>query len=85
MELLEIDELAGDGVHAREAEACAPEFDNYVPCYYYNGSEAVDVTDLGGVIVVISYERQCARESRAACVVTPPQAYRTPVRLPSCK
>uniref|UniRef100_A0ACD5ZLM9 Uncharacterized protein n=1 Tax=Avena sativa TaxID=4498 RepID=A0ACD5ZLM9_AVESA len=82
-DLLDIGELAGGGLRAREAEVCAPEYENYVPCYY-NGSEAVDVTDLGGG-VVISYERQCAREGRAACLVAPPRAYRTPVRWPSCK
>jgi hypothetical protein len=82
-DLLDIGELAGGGVRAREAESCAPEYENHVPCYY-NGSEALDVTDLGGG-VVISYERQCAREGRVACLVPPPRAYRTPVRWPSCR
>ncbi|XP_047082555.1 probable pectin methyltransferase QUA2 [Lolium rigidum] len=86
-DLLDIGELAGaGGARAREAEACAPELDTHVPCYY-NGSDALaDVTDLGGG-VVISYERQCAaaREGRVACLVPPPRAYRTPVRWPSCR
>lgn len=82
-DLLDIGELAGGGVRSREADVCAPEYENYVPCYY-NVSDAVDVTDLGGG-VVISYERQCAREGRVPCLVAPPRTYRTPVRWPSCK
>ncbi|KAI4967072.1 hypothetical protein ZWY2020_031070 [Hordeum vulgare] len=82
-DLLDIGVLAGGGLRSREAEVCAAEYENYVPCYY-NGSDAVDVSDLGGG-VVISYDRQCARDGRATCLVAPPRAYRTPVRWPSSK
>jgi hypothetical protein len=82
-DLLDIGELAGGGVRAREAEVCVPEYENYVPCYY-NVSDAVDVADLGGG-VVISYERQCSREGKIACLVAPPRSYRIPVRWPSGK
>ena len=41
--MLDIGELVGGGVCAKEAEVCPPEYENYVPCYY-------NVTD-----VIISY------------------------------
>ncbi|KAG8072449.1 hypothetical protein GUJ93_ZPchr0006g44855 [Zizania palustris] len=82
-DLLDIGELAGGGVRAREAEVCAPEYENYVPCYY-NVSDAVDVADLGGG-VVISYERRCTRDGKVPCLVAPPRSYRIPVRWPSGK
>lgn len=82
-DLLDIGELAGGGVRAKEAEVCPPEYENYVPCYY-NVTDAVDVSDLGGG-VVISYERQCTRDGRVTCLVTPPRTYRIPLRWPSSK
>nr|CAB3502459.1 unnamed protein product [Digitaria exilis] len=82
-DLLDIGELAGGGVRAKEAEVCPPEYENYVPCYY-NVTDAVDVSDLGGG-VVISYERQCTRDGRVTCLVTPPRTYRIPLRWPSGK
>ena len=82
-DLLDIGELAGVGVRAKEAEACPPEYENYVPCYY-DVTDAVDVSDLGGG-VVISYERQCTRDGRVTCLVAPPRSYRMPVRWPSGK
>jgi putative pectin methyltransferase len=34
---------------------------------------------------VISYERQCTRDGRVACLIAPPRRYRIPVRWPSGK
>jgi putative pectin methyltransferase len=81
--MLEIGELAGGGIHAKEAEVCPPEYKNYMPCYY-NVTDAVDISDLGGGIV-ISYERQCTRDSRVTCLIVPPRRYRIPVWWPSGK
>jgi putative pectin methyltransferase len=81
--MLEIGELAGGGIHAKEAEVCPPEYKNYMPCYY-NVTDAVDISNLGGGIV-ISYERQCTRDSRVMCLIVPPRRYRIPVWWPSGK
>jgi putative pectin methyltransferase len=81
--LLDIDELTGRGIRAKEAEVCPPEYENYVPCYY-NITDAVDISDLGGGIV-ISYEWQCTRDGRVTCLVVLPRRYRIPVRWPSDK
>jgi putative pectin methyltransferase len=52
---------------------CRPEYENYVPCYY-NVTDAVDISDLGGG-VVISYERQCTLDGRVTCLVAPLRRY----------
>jgi putative pectin methyltransferase len=62
---------------------CQPEYENYVPCYY-NVTDAVNISDLGGG-VVISYEQQCTLDGRVTCLVTPLRRYQIPIRWPSDK
>nr|CAD1826909.1 unnamed protein product [Ananas comosus var. bracteatus] len=82
-DLLDIGELSLGLPKSKEIEFCSPEYENYVPCYY-NISQTADSVDLG-LDGPAEYERRCARDSPANCLILPPRNYRIPLRWPSGK
>ena len=80
-DLTQIRELSLGVSILKEVEFCAPEFVNFVPCYY-NVSETLDLRDFDRTL---EYERQCdkARSRDQGCLVLPPKNYRIPLKWPT--